>query len=349
MKRLKSIIFILLLAIGLFSTVALAKSAGVMLQEGLYAEEIEGDLDAAIKIYQQIIADPSANRSHVAQALYRQGMCYMKKKDEQQAKAVFQKLVQQYGDQTNIIEKVKPLLEDLMNHDPATLMPPDTLAYIELGNPGRQVETILQMLKGTPFENPLAAIGAGKGPVGTGGRSPADIMAALLNPSMMAEFKKIRGMAIGVTAIRQNNPPSIAVLYPGKSDALRGLILAGLGMVGTPGEPIEGMQTLTIADSASVAYDDKVIIIAQPLERLNWCVKQYKGITNEPTLASENKVFAKIRKEDRQANAITVWVDGARTYSAVSGMLEQMGQAEASGHRSRYRHQLQRQSQLSAV
>jgi len=330
MKRLKSIILIFLLAIGLFSTVALAKSAGVMLQEGLYAEEIEGDLDAAIKIYQQIIADPSANRSHVAQALYRQGMCYMKKKDEQQAKAVFQKLVQQYGDQKNLVEKVKPLLADLMNHDPATLMPPDTLAYVELGNPGRQIETILQMLKGTPFENPLAAIGAGKGPgqVGTGGRSPADMMAALLNPSMMAEFKKIRGMAVGITGIRQQNPPLIAVLYPGKSDALRGLILAGLGMVGTPGEPIEGMQTLNIMNTTGVAHDDEVIIIANPKERLTWCIKQYKGITNEPTLSSENKVFAKIRKEDRQANAITVWVDGARTYSAVSGMLEQMGQAE---------------------
>ena len=95
--------------------------------------------------------------------MYRQGMCYLKQKDEQKAKAVFQKLVQQYADQTSLVEKVAPLLADLTNHDPATLMPPDTIAYIELGNPGRQIETILQMLKGTPFENPLAAISAGKG------------------------------------------------------------------------------------------------------------------------------------------------------------------------------------------
>jgi hypothetical protein len=328
MEMLKRITFIFLLAVGLLGTVALAKSSGVLLQEGLYAEEVEGNLDAAIKVYQQIITDPAASKSHVAQALYRQGMCYMKKRDEQQAKVVFQKLVQQYADQTSLVEKVTPLLADMMNHDPASLMPPDTLVYIELGSPGRQIETILNMLKGTPFENPLAAIGPGRGPVGPGGKSPAEIMGALFNPSMMAEFKKIRGMAIGVTAIKQNNPPMVAVLYPGKSDALRGLLLAGLSFVGKPGEAIEGMQTLTIENTAGIAHDDEVIIIAQPMEQLNWCVKQYKGLTNEPTLASQNKVFAKLSKENRQANALTIWVDCARTYSGVSAMLEQWGQAE---------------------
>jgi hypothetical protein len=322
---------IFLLAVGLLGTVALAKSSGVLLQEGLYAEEVEGNLDAAIKVYQQIITDPAASKSHVAQALYRQGMCYMKKRDEQQAKVVFQKLVQQYADQTSLVEKATPLLADMMNHDPASLMPPNTLVYVELGSPGRQIETILNMLKGTPFENPLAAIGAGRGSgpsIGPGGKSPAEIMGALFNPSMMAEFKKIKGMAIGVTAIKHNNPPMVAVLYPGKSDVLRGLLLAGLSFVGKPGEPIEGMQTLTIENAAGIAHDDEVIIIAQPMEQLNWCVKQYKGITSEPTLASQNKVFAKISKEKRQANALTVWVDCARTYSSVSAMLEQWGQAE---------------------
>lgn len=46
----------------------------------------------------------------------------------------------------------------------------------------------------------------------------------------------------------------VAVLYPGKSDALRGLILAGLGMAGTAGEPMDGMQTVIIKDFGAVAY-----------------------------------------------------------------------------------------------
>ncbi len=316
MKKSKIMTIMFLFAIGLFNAVAMAKPASVMLREGLYAEEVEGDIDAAIEIYEQIIQDSSVSRNNVAQALYRQGMCYLKKKDEQKAKAAFGKLVAEYGDQNEIIEKAKPYLDDLMNYDPAGLMPPNTLVYVELGSPGRQIETILNMLKGTPFENPLAAIGGLGGPVGPGGKSPEDIMAALLNPSMMAEFKKIRGMAVGITAIRENNPVGIAVLYPGKSDALRGIILVGLGIVGQRGEPIEGMETLNI-QNASVAYDDKVIIIASPAEQLEWCIKQYKGIISEPTLASSNKSFAKISKKTRQDNALTVWANVDEVYTDI--------------------------------
>ncbi|MFB0554457.1 MAG: hypothetical protein ACETWQ_14225, partial [Phycisphaerae bacterium] len=91
MERFKNITIIFLLAVGLLSSIVPpacfanrssgAKSASVLLQEGLYAEQIDGDLDAAIRIYGQVIADSSAQRSHIAQAMYRQGMCYLKKQD----------------------------------------------------------------------------------------------------------------------------------------------------------------------------------------------------------------------------------------------------------------------------
>ena len=73
---------IVLLLLTLTSSTILAKSASVLLREGLYAEEVEGDLQAAIKIYQQVIEDDSAQDNLVAQALYRQGMCYTKLKNE---------------------------------------------------------------------------------------------------------------------------------------------------------------------------------------------------------------------------------------------------------------------------
>src|SRR4030065_283238 len=179
MERFKRSKIILLLAVALIASAALAKSASVLLQEGLYAEEVDGDLDAAIRIYAQVIEDSSAQRSHVAQAMYRQGMWYMKKQQEKQAKLGFEKLVAEYSDQTNIVSKVKPLLQELSNADPAALMPPDTLAYVEIGSPGKQIETILNMLKGTPLENPLAAIGGAP----QGGGSPGYIVGGFLNPN----------------------------------------------------------------------------------------------------------------------------------------------------------------------
>ncbi|MHC4346561.1 MAG: tetratricopeptide repeat protein [Planctomycetota bacterium] len=305
-----------LLAVTLFVSIAHAKPATVLLQDGLYAEEIDGDIDAAMKIYEQIIADGSAQSSTVAKAMYRLGMCHLKKQDEQQAKLVFQKLIARFPEQTAMVEKVQPLLDKMSNPDPAALMPADTKIYMELGSPGRQLERILNMLKGTPFENPLAAIGGNQG----GEKSPGDIMAALLNPSMLAEFKKVRGIAVGFGTIPVNvsNPPVVAVLYLGQSDALKGLLLAGLGMAGKPGEPIEGMQTVIIQDAAGVAYDDKVMIIGQPLEQLTWSVKQYKGVTAEPTLASENRLFARLSRKSREENALTIWLDGAATFAAIS-------------------------------
>jgi len=322
MERFRGITIILLLTVGAFAGAAAGKSTSTLLQEGLYAEEVDGDLDAAIKIYQQVIAKGAAQRSHVAQAMYRQGMCYLKKQDETRAKEVFAKLVSDYSDQTRVVEKVMPMLEELSNGDPAALMPPETVIYLEGGSPGRQFEKILKMLEGTPFENPLAAIGAGSGPGGDPGNErgtgyskagPENILAGLLNPSMMAEFKKIRGIGVGVTGVTNNDPPVIVVLYPGKSDALRGMLLMVLTAFGKPGEVIDGMQTVVLNDGGGAAYDDSTIIVASPKAyaagQLAWCVKQHKGLIDEPTLASSNRSFAKVSKKDRQEHALTIWAN----------------------------------------
>ena len=319
MRTLKTIMAGIVLTAILQVCIATAAPTSELLQKGLYAEEVEGNMDSAIKIYGEVIKKADAPRNHIAQALYRQGMCYLKVKDEQAARTSLEKLVNEYADQTEMVQKAQAALDDVMDFDPATLMPPGTLVYVELGSPGRQVETILNMLKGTPYENPLAAIGNNNA-ANPGQKSAGDIVGALLNPSMMAEFKKIRGSAIGVTGIAQNNPPIIAVLYPGKSDALRGLIMAGLNMAGAPGEPIEGMQTINIQNAVQVAYDDKVILIAQPAEQLKWVVKQYKGVTSEPTLASSNASFVKLNKKARHDNALTAWVNVDEAYTKVLQM-----------------------------
>jgi tetratricopeptide (TPR) repeat protein len=316
MRTLKTIVTGIVLTAILPVCIAAAAPTSELLQKGLYAEEVEGNIDSAIKTYGEIIKKTDAPRNHIAQALYRQGMCYLKIKDEQAAKTVFEKLVNEYADQTEIVQKAQLALDDLTDFDPAALMPPGTLVYVELGSPGKQVETILNMLKGTPYENPLAAIGNQKA-ANPNQKSAGDIVAGLLNPSMMAEFKKIRGSAIGVTGIAQNNPPMIAVLYPGKSDALRGLIMAGLNMAGTPGEPIEGMQTVNIQNAATAAYDDKVIIVANLPDQLKWVIRQYKGLASEPTLASSNPSFVKLNKKARHDNALTAWVNVHEVYSKV--------------------------------
>ncbi|MEN6334687.1 MAG: tetratricopeptide repeat protein, partial [Phycisphaerales bacterium] len=107
----KFLIGVLLLA-AVAAPAAYAKTAAELLSEGLYADEVEGNLDKAIGIYQQVIDDTSAPKNLVAQALYRQGNVYLKKKQDTEARAAFTKLVNDYSDQTDIVEKVKPILEE---------------------------------------------------------------------------------------------------------------------------------------------------------------------------------------------------------------------------------------------
>lgn len=114
MERFKSItIIFLLLAVGLLASAAQAKPASVLLQEGLYAEEIEGDLDAAIKIYGQIIATPGAARRIAAHAAYRIGMCYLKKGEESRAIEQFQAIVSDFPEQTQIVARAQEQLSKL--------------------------------------------------------------------------------------------------------------------------------------------------------------------------------------------------------------------------------------------
>jgi tetratricopeptide (TPR) repeat protein len=305
---------------------AYAKTAAELLSEGLYADEVEGNLDKAIGIYQQVIDDSSAPKNLVAQALYRQGNVYLKKKQDTEARAAFTKLVDNYGDQTDIVEKVKPILEELGNADPASLMPPETIAYIEIGSPGQQVETILNMLKGTPFENPLAMMNGGNSQGSSDGmNNPAQMIGALLNPSMLAEFKKIRGLGIGVTDLVHNNPPTVIVLFPGKSDALRGILMTAFNVLGQSVKPIEGMNAVKFGPGGGAVYDDTVVIVATPSEKANdilqWSAKQYKGKTGQPSLASHNKSFSNISKQARQQNALTVWLNVNETYGRLMKMI----------------------------
>jgi len=310
---------------------AAAQSPATMLEEGIYAEQTKGDLTEAIQIYQRIIDNDAANRRHVSEALFRLGSCRLKLADHQSAAAAFRELAGLYPERDDLIEQAEaqmaafyrehpdatPLEHAVTLPDPASLMPADTIAYAEIGSPGKQVETLLRILAGTPLANPLAAMGGGQHPTTQGGgpsrgRTPAGMMAALLNPSMIKEFKKVRGMAVGVQDIQSGEQLSITgVIFPGDSDAVRGVLIAMIMGFGQPAEPIEGMQVVRLGSEAAAAMDDTVILVASPPQRLDWCIRQYKQLASEPTLATANELFASVDRQRRLQDALTVWVDCA--------------------------------------
>jgi len=90
-----------------------AESFSVLLQKGIFAEETEGNLDAAIKIYQQITAEAATDRSVVAQAQYRLGVCYQKKGNKEQAISILNDLLKQFPAEAALGQKARELLAGL--------------------------------------------------------------------------------------------------------------------------------------------------------------------------------------------------------------------------------------------
>jgi carboxyl-terminal processing protease len=105
-----------LLVLGLWSGVgAYASTPAEMLEKGIYAEETKGDLLGAIQLYNQIAADPTADRSYVAQAQLRSGLCHLKAGQKSQAVSVLDKLTHDFPDKEDLyamVEKQMPLLLD---------------------------------------------------------------------------------------------------------------------------------------------------------------------------------------------------------------------------------------------
>jgi len=104
MRKKANILVVALVLLGAVSPAG-AQSAGVLLEKGVFLQETKGDVDGAMKIYKQIVADAKANRKHVASAQYRLGTCYLGKKKFEQAEAAFKELIADFPNEAKLIAK----------------------------------------------------------------------------------------------------------------------------------------------------------------------------------------------------------------------------------------------------
>jgi tetratricopeptide (TPR) repeat protein len=112
MKTLNVILFFLLV----FSSMAAAagvKPPAVLLQEGIYAEENEGNLDKAMQIYSQIREKYNDVERISAIATYQLGLCYLKKNDNKKAAQLFQEVIGYYPEQTSAVKKAQQQLDKM--------------------------------------------------------------------------------------------------------------------------------------------------------------------------------------------------------------------------------------------
>ncbi len=100
----------LITALFCLASSAAAQPASDLLQSGIYSQETLGDLNAAIKIYRQILNSGAGMRLYAAQAQYRLGTCLLRKGDTVGAKEAFQAVIREYPDQTALVARARESL-----------------------------------------------------------------------------------------------------------------------------------------------------------------------------------------------------------------------------------------------
>lgn len=89
-----------------------SQSADVLLGAALHQEEVEGDYERAIETYKKLLAKFPDNRPLAAQAQFRIGMCY-EKLGRKEAQKAYQAVIQNYGEQKEVVAKAQERLSKL--------------------------------------------------------------------------------------------------------------------------------------------------------------------------------------------------------------------------------------------
>lgn len=119
-RRTSAALFLSLITSLLATAAALAAaSPAELLEQAIYSEETKGDVDAAMKLYRQVVAEARAGQAVAAQAQYRLGICHYKKKNYAEANAAFEKLRRDYPDQKDLIALANKYLAGAMPLLPA--------------------------------------------------------------------------------------------------------------------------------------------------------------------------------------------------------------------------------------
>ncbi len=115
MKRNRTIISVaavLLVALVLAPPVFAQQDAEQLFQSGVYKENVEGDLESAIEIFEGIVKDFPQNRSVAARALLHLGSSYQKL-GSQKAEDTYQRLINDFSDQQIAVSEARMRLQKM--------------------------------------------------------------------------------------------------------------------------------------------------------------------------------------------------------------------------------------------
>ena len=109
-RRVSIIILSISMFLGGYSS--FAQTAEELLPKAIQLEEVKGELEKALEIYQTIVREYPDNRPVAAKAYYHIGMCY-EKLGKEEAMRAYRQVIQNYGEQKEIVAKAQGRLSIL--------------------------------------------------------------------------------------------------------------------------------------------------------------------------------------------------------------------------------------------
>ncbi|MCH7812573.1 MAG: hypothetical protein IID40_01000 [Planctomycetes bacterium] len=203
-------------------------------ERAYFLEEHDSNPKAAAELYGAVAADRRAPKALAADARRRQASC----------------------------------LEDVRSTDLAALMPAETMAFLEIRQPGQHLHNLADMLGliGDPLSNltPAKAASAVPIPDTPGLAVPAEVF---LSPTLLDELSRFRGVALALTGFgpaaadmpELGGVQGLVILHPGEANGLRGLIETAAQFV-TPTEPIGNFATIRIEPGITVTFTHRLVI-----------------------------------------------------------------------------------------
>ncbi|MCH8149287.1 MAG: hypothetical protein IH987_15100 [Planctomycetes bacterium] len=252
-------------------TSAWAQSAENKFYEGYFLEESTGDFAGAAALYDQVVADRGANANLKAKAQARLVRCK----------------------------------EELKCADFASLMPGSTIAYVELNEPGKKVQTLLKS---------LGLLRDGENAVDEGAKRFA-VSAELIEAAL-----GIRGAAVAITGIdlSTQEPMGVAVFHPGDVAVIRGLIESALPAGGKPVAPIGGFQTYHVENEVFVTLTSRLVVASPQRALVEGVVSRLSGQLADSL--ADNREMADVLK-DRGSSLLFFCLNAKPIMPMINGML----------------------------
>src|SRR5262245_13593871 len=116
------------------------------LQHGLYEEEANQNLDAAIRAYQSVITQSEEQRKVVATALFRLGECYRKLGKTNEASAQYQRVIRDCSEQEQLVK----LSREQVGGRAAASTGQGNLGFFEAGQEANELARVKAMIKDSP-------------------------------------------------------------------------------------------------------------------------------------------------------------------------------------------------------